>query len=184
MELHLPCTRQTGQASSSPDTIYGIDMRSVRRENGWIADCQDMRASANQSPVTPTTVALSTSLTFNSNSLPPPAGFATPMVQDLPPQGGYEPVQYKVDETDRFLSQCLLTELTSSTAQPPRPRVPPWLLPPGHVRHHGLRLVQIHQRRQGTEVILPHYESRHAYLAVVVVIAGNGTSARLTVTLQ
>ena len=79
------------------------------------------------------------------------------MAQDLPPQGGYEPVQYKVS------SQILSIPKTSAlgkgliipSAQPPRPRSPPGLLSCGRCCHHELRLVQIHQRGEGAEVGSP-----------------------------
>ena len=115
---------------------------------------------------------------------------ARTMPQDLPPTGGYEPIQYKVrlfpsytnpyhrNISNQWLpnahspsptsslktqpipiflrcSRTLTLHPPTSTAQPPRPRLPPLILPLRHGRHHGLWLLQSGQGDSRTEVRSP-----------------------------
>ena len=64
------------------------------------------------------------------------------MPQDLPPSGGYEPVQYKVSES---ISSVIASQMADSgasfrkTAQPPCARVSAGILPRCHGRDHDVR---------------------------------------------
>lgn len=71
------------------------------------------------------------------------------MAQDLPPTGGYEPVQYKVFEYRHNFHNALTDQ---TPAQPARPRFPPFILPPRGRGDHDLRSLQIWKGSQGTQV--------------------------------
>ena len=77
------------------------------------------------------------------------------MPQDLPPSGGYEPVQYKVSPPlIRSANRQPTTKLTQSppTAQPSRARVPPFILPLRHGHHLHLWTLQDRPRDQRAQV--------------------------------
>ena len=82
-------------------------------------------------------------------SFQPPSN---PMPQDLPPSGGYEPIQYKVQSPNLH---CQSIGLIIPTAQSPRARFPPFLLPLRHGPHLHLRPLQNGQGDQRAEVRLP-----------------------------
>ena len=63
------------------------------------------------------------------------------MPQDLPPSGGYEPIQYKVRWSRELSAKRSLTVLALA-AQHPHPRAQTGLLPPRHGSDNGLRLAQ------------------------------------------
>lgn len=76
------------------------------------------------------------------------------MGQDLPPTGGYEPIQYKVSSSNAIFLHPRISRLLTLSAQHPRARFPSIVLPPRHQRYMWVRTVQDWEGHQRTEVCL------------------------------